>query len=86
MGVLDVFDAFVIEAIPRFMNVIANSLVVSTSIMQPCPELEIGARIEILYRPSIPDNVENWQVFNDDDQIVRFLKGTDEFEGDEPLI
>jgi hypothetical protein len=29
--------------------------------------------VELLYRPSIPDNVTNWRVFDDDQQIISFL-------------
>jgi len=31
------------------------------------------------YRPSLPDNVQHWKVFDDDDEINRFLQVTDEF-------
>jgi len=29
--------------------------------------------IELIFRPSIPDNITNWRVFNDDPDIVNFL-------------
>lgn len=29
--------------------------------------------IELIFRPSIPDNVTNWRIFNDDPDIVSFL-------------
>jgi len=29
--------------------------------------------MELLYRPSIPDNVTNWRVFYDDQKIIKFL-------------
>ena len=35
--------------------------------------------MEVLYRPSIPDNIRHWQVFEDDEQVKRFLKMIDEF-------
>eukprot|EP00253_Pinus_taeda_P033072 PITA_33072 len=31
------------------------------------------------YKPSLPDNVHHWKVFNDDDEISRFLQVIDEF-------
>ena len=31
------------------------------------------------FRPSIPDNLEHWQVFRDDKQIIRFLNNLQEF-------
>jgi hypothetical protein len=35
--------------------------------------------IEVRHRPSIPDNIKNWQVFKDDQEIKRFLETIDEF-------
>ena len=31
------------------------------------------SKVEIQTRPSIPDNVQNWQLFEDDKDILRFL-------------
>ncbi len=33
----------------------------------------------MLYRPSIPDNIRHWKIFEDDEHIKRFLKIVDEF-------
>ena len=33
-----------------------------------------------MYRPSIPNNVTNWKVFDDDQQIVDFLSSQDTLE------
>ena len=35
--------------------------------------------VQIKHRPSLPDNVLHWKVFNDDDEINRFLQVIDEF-------
>ena len=35
---------------------------------------------EVKHRPSIPNNVRHWQVFEDDKQIERFLQIAREFE------
>ena len=35
--------------------------------------------IEILYKPSIPDNITNLCVFNDDQQIMNFMANADIF-------
>ena len=35
--------------------------------------------LEINFRPSIPDNVKHWQVFKDDEQILKFINSIDEF-------
>ena len=34
--------------------------------------------IEVRYRPSVPDNVKQWRVFEDDIEIKRFLELTHE--------
>ena len=35
--------------------------------------------VELIYRPSIPDNVTNWRVFKDDEKIINFLTMEDTF-------
>jgi hypothetical protein len=35
--------------------------------------------MEVVFRPSVPDNLEHWKVFDDDAQILRFMQGTKEF-------
>ena len=40
--------------------------------------------IELIFRPSIPDNVTNWQVFNHDEDILIFL--TSEKSYDDQII
>jgi hypothetical protein len=39
----------------------------------------VGSDIEIKYRPSIPDNVKHWRVFEDDQEIEKFLQSIDDF-------
>ena len=31
------------------------------------------------HRPSIPNNIQHWQVFEDDEQLHKFLETVDEF-------
>jgi hypothetical protein len=35
--------------------------------------------VDIRYRPSVPDNVKHWKVFEDDSKLERFLQSVDEF-------
>jgi hypothetical protein len=35
--------------------------------------------IEVRHKPSIPDNIKYWQVFNDDQELKRFLETIGEF-------
>jgi hypothetical protein len=65
--------------VPREENAMVNSLVVSTSNFRvPLPP-KLRYDIEVKYRPSIPDNVKYWKVFEDDIEIKIFLETVDEF-------
>jgi hypothetical protein len=58
---------------------VANSLDVSASNFRiPLPP-KPGYDVEVKYRPSIPNNVKHWKVFEDDLEIKRFLETVDEF-------
>ena len=35
--------------------------------------------MELLYKPSIPNNIVNWKVFEGDEQIVDFLTNQENF-------
>jgi hypothetical protein len=35
--------------------------------------------VEIRYRPAVPDNVKHWKVFEDDQEIEKFLQSVDDF-------
>ena len=37
--------------------------------------------MEVIFRPSVPDNVDNGQVFDDDKQVIKFLNNVEEFPG-----
>ena len=68
-------DAFSIEVVPREMNIKANSLVVSTSLLLPHPKFKDKKyHIEIVYQASILDNIESWKVFKDDKSLQLFLE------------
>ena len=69
-------DSFNIESIPRFQNQEADFLENVASRLIPAENFSPNAfSIELLFRPSIPDNITNWQVFNDDSHIISFLTG-----------
>jgi hypothetical protein len=77
---LTVFSlAFNISFIPREENTVVDSLAVSASNFRvPLPP-KLRYDTEVKYRPSIPDNVKHWKVFEDDLEIKRFLETVDEF-------
>jgi ribonuclease HI len=73
------FSAFNISFIPREENTMADSLATSASNFKvPFPP-KFRYDVEVKYRPSIPDNVKHWKVFEDDLEIERFLQSVDEF-------
>jgi ribonuclease HI len=73
------FLAFNISFIPREDNTMADSLVVSTSHFKvPLPP-KLKYDVGVKYRPSVPDNIKHWKVFEDDNEIKKFLEFVDEF-------
>ena len=77
---MEFFDALNIEAIPRDHNSVADQLAFATSALQRSDEmLEGDFLLEVNFRPSVPDNIEHWQVFQDDAQILKFINHIDEF-------
>ena len=66
--------------IPRKKNVEADSLAVSASLIQIPENPKEKYQIEVRHRPSIPDNVDHWQVFENDEHINRCLQMSGEFE------
>jgi hypothetical protein len=66
------FDKFLIEAIPREENHLEDNLFVSSSTLHFFKEI-ILYKVEVNFRPSLPDNLENWQVFDNENQILHFL-------------
>jgi hypothetical protein len=68
------FSSFNINSIPRLSNSEVDLLANVASKLFPTEDLSSNAfSIELLFRPSIPDNVTNWRVFDDDQQIFSFL-------------
>jgi ribonuclease HI len=73
------FLAFNISFIPREENAPADFQAFSASLFE-APALPADrSEVEIRYRPSVPDNVKHWKVFEDDQEIEKFLQSIDEF-------
>jgi hypothetical protein len=73
------FSAFNISFIPREENTMVDYLATSTSNFRvPLPP-KCRYDVEVKYRPSIPDNVKHWKVFEDDLEVKRFLETVEEF-------
>jgi ribonuclease HI len=73
------FLAFNISFIPRGENTVADSLAISARNFRVPLAPKIKYDVEVRYRPSIPDNVKHWKVFEYDLEIKRFLETVDEF-------
>ena len=76
------FDHIEFTAIPRELNAKAGRLAVAASTLQRSPELvDKEVKMEFIFSPSVPDNVDNWKVFDDDKQAIKFLNNVEEFVG-----
>jgi hypothetical protein len=73
------FSSFNISFVPREDNDVADYLVVSASGFKTPLLSMVKYDVEIKYRPSVPDNVKHWKVFDDDLEIKKFLQSVDEF-------
>ncbi len=73
------FDNCCISYIPRAENQLTDSLVVSASMFIPPLPPRLVYEVQMKYRPSLPDNVQHWKFFEDDDEVNRFLQVIDEF-------
>jgi ribonuclease HI len=63
------FWSFNIHSIPRMKNQQAHSLAKAPATFVPPIVLKLKYHIEMKHRPSIPNNVKHWQVFEDDEKI-----------------
>ena len=70
---------FELSYIPRAMNHLDDSLVVSASLFVPPLPPSLSYDIQVKYRPSLLDNVKFWKVFENDDEISKLLQLVDEF-------
>jgi hypothetical protein len=73
------FSSVNIHFIPRTENLHANALAKANSTFSPPTTFELKYHIEIRYKSSILDNIQHWQVFEDDEQIEKFLIAVGKF-------
>jgi ribonuclease HI len=73
------FADFKITFVPRALNEVADSLAVSACAFIPPLPHKLSYEIQVRHRPSLPDNVKFWKVFEDDAELTRFLAVVDEF-------
>ena len=70
---------FELSYIPRALNHLADSLAISTSLFVPPLPPKLSYDVQVKYRPSLLDNVKFWKVFENDDELSKFLQLVDEF-------
>jgi ribonuclease HI len=67
------FLGFNISFIPWEENAPADFQAFSSSLFEDPARPTNKSEVEVRYRPSIPDNVKHWRVFEDDQEIEKFL-------------
>ena len=70
------FNAFNINAIPRLQNIGADLLATSASRLVTNND---KCSIELIFRPSVPENVTNMRVFDDNEQLIEFFTNEESF-------
>jgi hypothetical protein len=78
------FSSIKIHYIPCTENLHADALAKASSTFSPPTNVKLKYHIEIRYKPSIPDNIRHWQIFEDDEQIQKFLIAIGEFSETHP--
>ena len=68
------FTKHKVQVIPRYENTVADSLVTAIEKFETPTMSKRKYKVDIVNRPSIPDNTKYWQVFEDDVKIKRFLE------------
>lgn len=77
---LKLFDEFFINSVPRNQNFAADLLANVASKLIPATKMPTTTfSVQLLFRPSMLDNVTNFIVFDDDEQIINFLALKDAF-------
>ena len=73
------FFSFNITHVSRNENQLADSLAIATSTFKIPMNLQSTYDVQVKHRPSVPDNIKHWQIFQDDQQIKKFLECVDDF-------
>ena len=75
----DSFMFFKLSYIPKALNHSVDFLAVSASLFVPPLPPKLSYDVQVKYRPSLPDNVKFWRVFENDEELSKFLQLVDEF-------
>jgi hypothetical protein len=84
---MESFSYFNIVFIPRDKNHKVDSLSLAASLSNPDDVLrKMSFQVEISFRPSMPDNIEYLQVFDNDEQLENFLLNNDDEEDNSSIV
>jgi hypothetical protein len=84
---MESFSFFNISLILRDKNHKADSLALADSLSNPDDILrKTSFHMERAFRPSVPDNIEYLQVFDNDEKLENFLLNGDEEEDDKAIV
>ena len=72
---------FELSYIPRALNHLDDFLVVSVSLYIPPLPPKLIYDVQVKYKPSLLDNFKFWKVFENDEDLSKFLQVVDEFSG-----
>ena len=76
------FQAFIIQSIPCSLN--SEAYMLANVASNLCPSNDFSHdkfSVELIYMTLILDNITNWRIFEDDEQIINFLHSEDTFKG-----
>jgi hypothetical protein len=76
------FEYFNIRSISRSLSYEVDML--DNVASNVCPSNDFSHdkfSVKLIYRPSIPDNIMNWRIFEDDEKLINFLHLEDTFKG-----
>ena len=75
----NVFIEHSVKVVPRYDNTMADSLAIAAGKFKTHAAGKRKYKVDIVNRPSIPENTKYWQVFEDEMQIKIFLELSGEF-------
>ena len=81
LDLIECFEECNFNLIPRLQNCITGSLATYTTVFKVTIHPSGKYEVEVRHRPFVLDNVKNWQVFEDDKQVQKFLNLTWYFDG-----
>ena len=77
------FQAISLQEVPREHNQTKDAIVVFASVFDPNDEVQDTCKVQVIFLPSVPDNFDNWEFFDDDEKIRRFMANADEYAGNQ---